>query len=89
MELKHSDFKFGYSNESELETLKTLGIDLSSSINILPVRKQKFVNKSIESSTAYFVFDNIYELERFESFKETTKLLLRISMFEDKDEIWR
>lgn len=51
VELKHSDFKFGYSNESELEVLKTLGIDLSSSINLLPVRKQKFVNKSIESST--------------------------------------
>lgn len=78
--LKKTSITFAYSSPHELDLVK----DVSSKINILPVKATKFIEQQVNQGSNLLFFDNKFELGKLVKWKTEISLCLKVNLSENQ-----
>jgi ornithine decarboxylase len=77
--IRDLDGYFDLASSSEVDLVKSLGIDAKRTIHTHPIKRPQDIEHALSYGTNTFVFDNKYEFEKHVKNKDKIKVLLRLS----------
>ena len=70
---------FDIATTGEIELLRSIGADPAATIHTHPIKRDRDIRDALDFGCTTFVVDNIDELAKFEAYRSSARVLLRVS----------